>query len=85
MQTQIHIHINSLSNSDDSNDEALKILSNLHPALAKDFVSHLEMRIHRMTSSLIRSDGLLVDGLTIFIHTPSYPKHLIHIFVYTWI
>ena len=54
-QTQIHILIDSPSINDNSNDEALEILSNLYPALAKDFLSQV-MRIHRMSSPLTRSD-----------------------------
>ena len=34
-QTQIYIHIDSLSISDDSNDEALESLSNLHLAFSQ--------------------------------------------------
>ena len=60
-QTQIHIHINSPSISDDFNDEALKFFSNLYPTLAKDFLSHLEMRMHRMTSLLTKSDRFFID------------------------
>ena len=60
-QTQIHIHIDSLSINDDSNDEVLKILSNFYSILVKDFLSHLEMRMHRMVFFLTRSDQFLVD------------------------
>ena len=55
-QTQIHIHTNSLSIRDDSNDKVLEIFFILHPTLAKDFLSHIEMRMHRMASSLTKSD-----------------------------
>ena len=69
-QTQTHIHMDSPSINDDSNNEALE-----------DFLSHLEMRIHRMISLLTRSDQFFVDQLITFIHTPSYPEHSIHIFM----
>ena len=55
-QTQTHIHIDSPSISDDYNDEVLESLSNLHPALVKYFLSHLEMRMHRTTSLFTRND-----------------------------
>ena len=72
-QTQIHIHIDSLLISNSSNDEALETLSNSHPIFSqKIFLSHLEKKIHRMPSSLTRSDQFLVDRLTTFIHTLPY-------------
>ena len=49
-QTQTHIHIDSPSISDGFNDEALE-----------DFLSHLEMKMHRMISLLTRSDRFFVD------------------------
>ena len=55
-QTQIHILINFPSINDYSDDEVLKIFSNLHSTLAKDFLSHQMMRMHRMSSPLTKSD-----------------------------
>ena len=78
-QTQTCIHIDSPSIGDDSDDEASEILSNLHPALIKDFLSHLEMRMHRMSFSLTRNDQFFVDQLITFIHIPSYSEHPVHI------
>ena len=80
-QTQTHILIDSSSINDDSDDEALKILFNLHPALAKDFLSHQEMRMHKITSPLTRSDRFLVDRFTISIHILPYPKYPVHVFI----
>ena len=60
-QTQTHILINFSSINDDSDDKALKIFVNLHSALAKDFLSHQEMRIYSMISPLTRSDRFFVD------------------------
>ena len=61
-QSQMHIHIDSLTINDDSNNKALEILSNLHPTFGqKIFSSHLGMRIHKMQFSLARSDRFLVD------------------------
>ena len=79
-QTQTHIHINSQLTNDDSNEEALEILSNLLPTFGqKTFLSHLGLRIYRMRSPLTRSDRFHVDLLTTSIYTPSYLEHLIHI------
>ena len=55
-QTQLHIHIDYPLINDDSNDEILETLSNLHSTLIKDFLSHLKMIIHRITSPFTKSD-----------------------------
>ena len=79
-QTQIHILIDSLSIIDDSN-EALKITSNFYPALVRNFSSHLEMRMHRISSPLTRSDRFSIDRLITSIHTSSYLEYSIHVFM----
>ena len=62
-QTQIHIYIDSASISDNSNNEILKIFSNLYSALIKKILSHLEMRMHRMALLLLGMiDSLLTDS-----------------------
>ena len=76
-QTQIYIPIDSSSINDNSNEE-LEILSNLHIALAKNFLSYLEMRIYRMSFPLTQSDRFLIDLHTTCIYNPPYPKHSIH-------
>ena len=79
-QTQTHIHIDSQLTNNDSNEEALEILSNFLPTFGqKTFLSHLGLRIHRMRSPLTRSDRFHIDLLTTFIHTPPYPEYPIHI------
>ena len=80
-QTQTHIYIDSPSIYDVFNDKVLEILSNLHPTLVKDFLSHLEMRMHRMISPLTRSDRFLLDRLTTSIHTLPYPEHPVYVFM----
>ena len=61
-QTQIHIYIDSASISYNSNNEALKIFSNLYSALIKNFLSHLEMRMHRMALLLLGVIDSLLTG-----------------------
>ena len=63
-QIQTHILIDSSSINDNSNKK-LEYLSNHHTALAKDFLSYLEMRMYGMSSPLTWSDRFLVDLLTI--------------------
>ena len=60
----------SRSKNDDSVDDALEILSNYYPTLAKDFLSHHPMRSHRIFFLLIRSDRFLIDH-----SQPSYTLH----------
>ena len=66
----------SQSDDDDSTDEPLETLSNVHPALVGDFLSYHLMRPHRMFSPLIRIDRFLVDHLQsscIFHHVQNTP------------
>ena len=61
-QTQPHIHIDSPSTNNDSNNEVLETLSNLYPTFGqKILLSYLEMRIYKMPSLLTRSDQFYVD------------------------
>ena len=80
-QTQTYILIDSPSINDDSDDEALEILSNLYSTLTKDFLSHLEMRICWMSSPLTKSDRFFIDRLTSSIYIPPYPEHPVHVFM----
>ena len=51
----------SRSEDDNSVDDILETLSNYHPLLIKDFLSHHPMRSHRIFSPLIRSDRFFID------------------------
>ena len=56
-----------------------RILYNLYLTLVKDFLSHLEMRIYKMSSSLTRSDRFFIDQLKTSIHTKSYLEHPVYV------
>ncbi len=53
-QSLIHVSLNLLY--DNSNNETLETLSNIHFALIKGFVNHHKIRVSRMLPSLTRSD-----------------------------
>ena len=51
----------SRSKGNNSIDDILETLSNYHHTLVKDFLNHQPLRLHKMFSSLIRSNQFLVD------------------------